>query len=596
MAIKINLEKAYDRLIWEFVRDTLHDIGFPDGFVNLIWECISSPKMRVLWNGEALEEFSPSRGIRQGDPLSPYLFVLCIVRLFHLINVAIEQDLWAPIRLSRGGPKLSHLAFADDLLLFAEASLDQVEIVKTVLNLFCESSGQKVSVEKTRVFFSKNVSRESKKELSEALGFQPTEDLGKYLGAPLIHHRSGRQSYQYILHKVNQWLSNWKTRQLLMASRVTLAKSVIQAMPSYVMQSTSLPRGLCDEIDRKCRDFIWGDTKNQRHMHLASWSSICVPKKFGGLSLRSARDMNTSFMMKVGWNLCARKNDMWVKIIRSKYKCGEDLVPMINTRRQGSNLWRGICKNWNLVEKNMVWRVGNGNSISFWSDPWVPNLGRLMDSARLPISQREEGERIHHFVTASGQLNFNHFMELLPDQIVNRIKTIIPPHVSSGEDSLAWDGAVDGYFSISQAFTSLLSSRGLLADDIFNVIWKWKGPERMHFLLCKEARGILMINEVWYRRGLTNSDLCPICHQHPETSLHLFRDCGISKVVWLNLMNDIPLTFFEEDNFERWLLLNLKAKGSLELGKWNLIFATTLVRLWWARNELVFKQTNPCSM
>lgn len=240
--------------------------------------------------------------------------------------------------------------------------------------------------------------------------------------------------------------------------------------------------------------------------------------------------------------------------------------------------------------------MGNGNSISFWSDPWVPNLGRLMDSARLPISQREEGERIHHFVTASGQLNFNHFMELLPDQIVNRIKTIIPPHVSSGEDSLAWDGAVDGYFSISQAFTSLLSSRGLLADDIFNVIWKWKGPERMRFLLCKAARGILMINEVRYRRGLTNSDLCPICHQHPETSLHLFRDCGISKVVWLNLMNDIPLTFFEEDNFERWLLLNLKAKGSLELGKWNLIFATTLVRLWWARNELVFKQTNPCSM
>nr|KYP36271.1 LINE-1 reverse transcriptase isogeny [Cajanus cajan] len=85
MAIKIDLEKAYDRLKWNFVKDTLQDIGLPQTFVNLIWASISSPRLRMVWNGEALEEFTPSRGIRQGDPISPYLFVLCMERLFQLI-------------------------------------------------------------------------------------------------------------------------------------------------------------------------------------------------------------------------------------------------------------------------------------------------------------------------------------------------------------------------------------------------------------------------------------------------------------------------------------------------------------------------------
>ena len=97
--------------------------------------------MNLLWNGEKSNHFQPSRGIRQGDPLPPYIFVLCIERLAQLINMAVDAKLWDPIHISRYGPKLSYLIFVDDLVLFAKASLDQIRVIKGILDLFCDSSG-----------------------------------------------------------------------------------------------------------------------------------------------------------------------------------------------------------------------------------------------------------------------------------------------------------------------------------------------------------------------------------------------------------------------------------------------------------------------
>ena len=133
MAIKLDLEKAYDRLDWRFVIDSLRDLGINEHFSNLIWHCISSVSMDILWNGDRTGDFFPTRGIRQGDPLSPYLFVICIERLSHLIQAAVDEGFWKPITLSRDGPPITHLCFADDLFIFAEASMDQVEVIKCCL-------------------------------------------------------------------------------------------------------------------------------------------------------------------------------------------------------------------------------------------------------------------------------------------------------------------------------------------------------------------------------------------------------------------------------------------------------------------------------
>lgn len=129
MRLKLDLEKAYDRIRWDFLEDTLVAAGLSETWVHWIMQCVSGPSMNVLWNGEKTEAFKPSRGLRQGDPISPYLFVLCMEWLCHLIGKTIVDSKWKPITLSRGGPELSHICFADDLILFAEASVSQIRVI-----------------------------------------------------------------------------------------------------------------------------------------------------------------------------------------------------------------------------------------------------------------------------------------------------------------------------------------------------------------------------------------------------------------------------------------------------------------------------------
>lgn len=133
MLLKLDLEKAYDRIRWDFLEDTLEAAMLPQAWRRWILQCVENPSMNLLWNGEKTNSFKPARGLRQGDPLSPYLFVLCLERLCHQIELSVALKEGKPITLSRGGPQLSHICFADDLILFAEASLAQVRVIRKVL-------------------------------------------------------------------------------------------------------------------------------------------------------------------------------------------------------------------------------------------------------------------------------------------------------------------------------------------------------------------------------------------------------------------------------------------------------------------------------
>lgn len=103
MILKLDLEKAYDRMGWSFIEEMLLDVSFPVSLINIVRDIICSSSCHILWNGECTDAIRPTRGLRQGDPLSRYLFVLCMDRLSQWIHLTVAEGVWKPIRASRGG-------------------------------------------------------------------------------------------------------------------------------------------------------------------------------------------------------------------------------------------------------------------------------------------------------------------------------------------------------------------------------------------------------------------------------------------------------------------------------------------------------------
>ena len=285
MAIKIDLEKAYDKIEWSFIRDMLIYFNFPDNLIELIMSCVSTVSTSLLFNGGCLESFHPSRGIRQGDPLSPYLFILCMEFLGHLIKEKCVTKLWSPVKSSRSGPSFSHLFFADDLVLFASADLENCHAINDALQEFCSCSGQSVSEAKSRVFFSPNVDPVQRDIFSGILGFRSTPNLGKYLGFPLKHPGDRSHDFGFILDRVKKKLAGWKANLLSMAGRVVLIHASSSTIPNYAMQYVNLPCKILNGIDRVNRNFLWGSSEQVRKMHWVNWKEVTKTKEAGGLGL-----------------------------------------------------------------------------------------------------------------------------------------------------------------------------------------------------------------------------------------------------------------------------------------------------------------------
>lgn len=317
--VKIDLEKAYDKVSWKFLLDTLIFFNLNPAWTALIMNCVTSVNSSILWNGETLEEFSPGRGLRQGDPLSPYLFVLCMERLSILIDKKCDSGSWKGIKVSRDSQTISHLFFADDLILFGQANQTTCRSIMEVLEDFCIMSGQTVSLAKSKMYVSSNIPRDKARNLSNCCGIPLTNNLGKYLGVPLLHHRANKDHFKNIIERVQSRLAGWKSNTLMLAGRATLIQASSATIPNYMMQTMHFPTNVCDKLDRINRNFLWGDTEEKKKIHLVNWHSVCKSKDKGGLGLRKAKTQNLALLMKLGWKLINSDESLWVRILKDKY-------------------------------------------------------------------------------------------------------------------------------------------------------------------------------------------------------------------------------------------------------------------------------------
>ena len=197
----------------------MQKLGFDDKWRALIMRCVTSVTYSFKINGKPCGSVTPSRGIRQGDPLSPYLFLLCAKGLLALIKKAVDCGHLRGVAVCRNGPKLSNLFFADDSLIFCRASLEECNALQRVLQVYESASGQQLNRAKTSLFFSSNTPSQIQDEIKIKFGAQVIKLHEKYLGLPSLVGRRKRNTFNDIKEKLKKKLAGWKEKLLSKAGK-----------------------------------------------------------------------------------------------------------------------------------------------------------------------------------------------------------------------------------------------------------------------------------------------------------------------------------------------------------------------------------------
>ncbi|KAG8374776.1 hypothetical protein BUALT_Bualt10G0030900 [Buddleja alternifolia] len=374
MAIKIDLAKAFDRVEWSTLLLILENLGFDPKFIHFIHQCITTSSLSLLVNSTTFGYFKSSRGICQGDPISPFLVITFAKILSRLLH---EQELLNQlqgIKIGRNCPPISHVLFADDITIFCRADLANAKSVLHCLNTFVDWSEQLISSCKSFVYFSKNISLRKKIEILHTLNMPECTHRVKHLGLPFCKPPKKSACFNLIMEKMSHKLAGWKQKNLSFAGRITLLKSVAQALPVYQMSTFLLPKHLCNDLDHLMRTFLWNPSQNNKVLALKSWDTICSPKSRGGLGLHRAFDLNKALVGKLAWTLCTYSSKIWPQLLKLKYLRLNSFLDQDSYPPSSSWVWKDIFTCKKLLLKGACFTVTLDSDLRTWGDPWIPSL------------------------------------------------------------------------------------------------------------------------------------------------------------------------------------------------------------------------------
>ena len=200
--MKLEMSKVYDRVEWVCLEKIMERLGFHPRLRVLMMQCVSIVTYSIRINGKPKCHIVPSRGLRQGDPLSPYLFLLCAEGLYALIKKAVVEGSMEGISVCRNGPCLSHLFFADDHLIFCKASIEECESFQRILKVYEDASGQQLNRAKTSLYLSSNTATDIQEEIKTRFGAQVIKQHEKYLGLPSLVGKNKKNSFKGIKEKL----------------------------------------------------------------------------------------------------------------------------------------------------------------------------------------------------------------------------------------------------------------------------------------------------------------------------------------------------------------------------------------------------------
>ncbi|XP_042958157.1 uncharacterized protein LOC122293732 [Carya illinoinensis] len=478
-------------------------------------------------------------------------------------------------------------------MVFCKADQQEWTKLQLILNSYEASSGQRLNLDKSSIYFSKNTSQVAQTSILNLAGMKASGPFEKYLRLPSSVGKNKGRAFNPILDRIKAQMNNWKTNLLSSAGKEVLLKSVIQSIPTYCMGIFLIPKGILGNINKLMQSFWWGINNQKSKMHWLSWKGIGKGKQDGGLGFRDFEDFNKAMLAKQGWRLLINTQSLASKVLKANYFPSGDFLSA-KVRGSDSFVWKSITVARPFLAEGLLWKIGNGNSVRVWSDCWL--LTPTSFKVQSPLKILSSGVTVNSLID---QDTYSWNLALIQDVFIPEEAAVISKlHISpcTSSDRLTWRCTTNGMFTVKSAYHLQVSmndsrhgqgSRPPTHGALWKQLWKLKVPSKVKMFLLRAAKDILPTKANLFRRRIVESPLCPICHSFPETTAHVLWSYTAAQDVWSYGSRRLQKCRSEEQPYHELLadqLSLLPAEEHVEL-------ALTATELWNRRNKFVFESS-----
>lgn len=313
-------------------------MGFADSCIKLVLKCILTVSYSISINGVARELFKPTKSLKQEDPLSPLLFLVCSEVLSLLMNLEVWEWLFKGVKVSQKGPQISHLLFANDCVLFKEATIKGAQYFQKI-DKSC--SRQCVNTKKSTIYFSSNTVASIRDQVLLALRMRHSRNLKKYLCLPNVVGYSKKVLFQALKDRMKVRVDNWCSRFLSQGGKEVFINLVLQAIPTYVMACFLLPDSLCHDLEAIMAKFWWQKSQGKKGIHWCTWSKLRETKDNRGMGFQNISSFNIALFAKQGWRSQQNLDTLLSHVLKSKYYPNSDFTH-VSLKRGASYTWLSI--------------------------------------------------------------------------------------------------------------------------------------------------------------------------------------------------------------------------------------------------------------
>jgi hypothetical protein len=299
--MQLDLQKAYDTVDWFALQHILREIGLPNQFIQWVMLGVTSVSYKFNIHGRYTSFMKARRGLRQGDPISPLLFVI-VMEYLHRILQQLTKVPDFNLHSKCENLNIINLSFADDLLIFTRGDIVSVDLVMAKLRAFSNSTGLVVNPSKCKVYYG-GVDDTTKRNIREATSFADDSLPFRYLGVPLTSKKLSIHHYMPLVDRIVDRIHSWSAKLLSHAGRLQLIRSVTFAVANYWMQCLPLPKKVIQKINAICRSFLWSGGVTITKKSPVAWERVCASTAHGGLNLISLDEWNQANLAKLLWNI-----------------------------------------------------------------------------------------------------------------------------------------------------------------------------------------------------------------------------------------------------------------------------------------------------